>query len=43
MDRWVESDEPVATGRASDEGSDGAEGTDASEPPVAPEEEEPSK
>lgn len=43
MDRWVESDEPVATGRASDEGDDGAEGTDASESPVAPEDEEPSK
>lgn len=43
MDRWVESDEPVATGRASDEGNDGAEGTSASESPVAPEDEEPSK
>ncbi|CAI37214.1 peptide ABC transporter [Corynebacterium jeikeium] len=43
MDRWVESDEPVATGRASDEGNDGAEGTEASESPVAPAENEPGK
>lgn len=43
MDRWVESDEPVATGRASDEGNDGAEGTEASESPVVPEDDEPQK
>jgi len=43
MDRWAESDEPVATGRASNEGNDGAEGTEASESPVAPAENQPTK
>ena len=33
MDRWVEADEPVATGRASDAGNEGANGTEASESP----------
>lgn len=33
MDRWVEADEPVATGRASDAGNEGAHGTEASESP----------
>lgn len=32
MDRWIESDESVATGRASDQHDDGAAGTEATEP-----------